>query len=397
MNSKVGPRKGPILFFNITSTTEIAVIRVNPSSINDLLALKAAGAPVTLTSHPGNASLYKLTLWQCGIPEHLWDVTCCVADANNWPMFRLQSGQAELLVCEEQYQKIMKETNSNSRFVTAYQYTKSGERLGRVHVRAIEACFPETISSCSRLLLSEIDKVKEMFAYLAETRREVVFTRFITPDGILMPIRESGIRSQDLVDSFARVLQELDHLLFSDKPITTQGGACYDGVMIPLSTILAQYWQTGWVDRYDISGPDMIHYATRQEHQEKMSEMLGHLHQWNPRLVPPNIVIRIFPGTVARVGHIPGHVSENVMTRKIHALRYQSQLSSSHKRHVWEIAKEDERYWPMQIKASKEHYFSQHDLLINGGSLVIDDFWKNIPLNNMWETLTRANALLRLK
>ena len=373
------------------------MIRVNPSSINDLLTLKEVGAPVTLTSHPGNASLYKLTLWSCGIPEHFWDVTCCVADANNWPMYRLQNGQAELLVSEELYQRIRRETNSNRRFITAYQKTNCGERLGRSHVKVCETLFPGAISSCSRLLLSEVEKLKEVFGYLAETRCQTVFARFITTEGIAIPISESGLRSHELVDSFVRVLRELEHLLFSDEPITTQGGACYDGVMVPLSTMLVQYWQTGRVDRYDISGPDMIHYATRPEHQENLSEMLRHLHRWNPELIPSTLVTRMFPGTVARVGYIPGHISESVMNRKVQSLRINGQASSDHKRRMWEIAKEDECHWPMQIKANQDHYFSQHDLVAQGGRIVVDDFWKEIPLDTMRDTLTRANALLRLK
>ncbi len=373
------------------------MIKVNPSTINDLLQLKEAGVPVTLTSHPGNASLYKLSLWQCGIPEHFWDVTCCVADANNWPMFRLQNGKAELLVSEDVYQRIKTQTNSNWRFVTAYQTTKDGERLGRVHVRECERLFPKVISSCSRLMLSEAEKIREVFSYLAETRPEIVFSRFITPEGILLPIKQSGLRNSELADSFIRVLRELDHLLFNDKPITTEGGACYDGVMVPLSTMLVQYWRSGRIDRYDISGPDMIHYATRPEHQENLSEMLRFLHKWNPRLIPATIMIRMFPGTVARVGHIPGHVSESVMSRKIHALRYQGQLPSDHKKRVWEAAKDDERHWPIQIKASQVPYFSQYDLVANGGQIKVDDFWKEVPLEGMWDKLARANGLLKLK
>jgi hypothetical protein len=373
------------------------VITVNPSSINDLLALHAAGAPVSLTSHPGNASLYKLSLWQCGIPEYLWDVTCCVADANNWPMYRLQNGEAQLLIGENLFERIRQETNPNRRFITAYQFTKDGERLGRFHVRACGACFPKQISSCSRLLLSEESRVREMFAYLAETCGERVFGRFITPDGVMKPIRESGIKKQDFADSFIGVLHELNQLLFTDDPITVRGGACYDGVMVHLATMLVQYWQTGRIDRYDVSGPDMIHYASRKEHQDSLTTMLKHLRQWNPQLVPETFVVRMFPGTAARVGHVTGHVSEKVMTRKLRALRHQEQLSSEEKRRSWEAAREDDHLWPIQIQPNQDHYFSQHDLLLHGNRLVVHDFWKDVSLESMKETLGRADALLRIK
>lgn len=374
------------------------MITVNPGSINDLLALKASGAPVTMTSHPGNASVYKLTLWSCGIPEHLWDVTCCVADANNWPMFRIVDGRAELLLEEELHRRIVAQTNPSNRFVTAYQKTPSGERLGRVHVRACEACsFPEALSSTSRLLLSEAEKVKEMFEYLAETRPNTVFARFITPDGVMKRIRESGTKVSCLANSFMGLLKELEHLLFSDAPISTQGGTCYDGVIVQLSAMLVQYWQTGRVDRYDVSGPDMIGYSVRREYQEEISAMLAHLRQWDTRLIPKNIVIRMFPGTVARVSHVPGHISEHVMARKIRVLENQIGFTQKQKEILWDMARDDNRLWPTDIKPQKDYYFSQYDLLREGGKLVVDDFWKDIPLDGMRDALVRANNLLRIK
>lgn len=373
------------------------MIKINPRSIRDLVALKSTGVPVTLTSHPGNASLYKLTLWACGIPEHLWDITCCKADANNWPMHRLENGQANLLVTDELHRKIMGETHQGNRFVTAYQFTADGARLGRAHVKAKQICFPENISSCSRLLLKEGGRVQEMFEYLAHTKRAEVFTRYITPDGRLRPIAESGMRSSDLAPSFMRVLHELDRLLFSDEPVETRGGACYDGVMVPIAGMLAQYWQTGRVDRYDISGPDMIHYATRGEHQTKLSNMLRHLRKWDARFVPENIIIQMFPGTVARVGHINGHVSEEVIRRKIYALRRWSSLEKCEKKELCKIAEDDERKWPAHIDPKAAPYFSQYDLSSHGGILTVDDFWMDMQIDSMRDSLLHANALLRIK
>lgn len=371
------------------------MICINPSTINDLLALKESGAPVTLTSHPGNASLYKLSLWHCGIPEHLWDVTCCKADANNWPMHRLTDGKAELLLDETLYERICRQTSPGHRFVTAYQKTKDGERLGRVHVRAMEQCFPHAISSCSRLLRSEAGRVEEMFAFLAETCPERVFTRYITPDGRLVPIRESGLARHELATSFMRVLKELDHLLFSDESKETVGGACYDGAMVSLSDMLVQYWQSGRIDRYDISGPDMINYATRPEHQASLSQMLDHLRTWDARLVPKHFAMRMFPGTGARVGHITGHVSEAVLARKRAALQNQNPDKDA-KRRMWEAAREDVRLWPSQIRPNMDYYFSQHDLLAQGGTFSVHDYWKDIPLEDMQAAFIRADSLLRI-
>lgn len=371
------------------------VIKVNPASINDLLALKEAGVPVTLTSHPGNASLYKLSLWSCGIPEHLWDITCCKADANNWPMHRLQNGEAELIIPDELHRRILQTTSVTNRFVTAYQFTKTGERLGRFHVAAKQKCFPGAISSCSRLKLTQKEKIWEMFDYLARTRPDDVFTRFITSDGVMQPMARSGIRPENMATSFMYVLEELDHLLFSDEPMSTKGGACHDGIMVPLSDMLAQYWQTGKYERYDISGPDMINYATRPEHAEKLSEMLAHLRKWKPELIPPHITIHMFPGTMARVGYIPGHASEHIMDRKWFVLDHPG-IGSDLKLKLREMAQNDEREWPIEIKPNQDHYFSQHDLISLDGKIVVNNFWKKLPIANLRDNLLRANAILRL-
>ena len=213
----------------------------------------------------------------------------------------------------------------------------------------------------------------------------------------MLPIRKSGIHSQDMIDSFVRVLQELDHLLFSDEPIITQGGACYDLTVVAISTMLVQYWQTGQIDRYDVSGPDMINYALKREYQENLSEMLRHLHRWNPQLVPEHIIIQMFPGTVARVGHLHGHISQQVMARKAHALQTHNKLSEDQRTQLLEAAKDDEHLWPTEIDPKREPYFSQHDLLTCNYPLVVDEFWKDIPLASMRDHLTRAKGILRLR
>jgi hypothetical protein len=372
------------------------MISINPSTLNDLCALSAHGVPVTLTSHPGNASLYKLSLWACGIDEHLWDITCCKADGNNWPMHRLQQGSAELLVSTELHQKILTETTADNRFVTAYQYAKNGERLGRIHVRPMQQLFPSVISSCSRLLLSQEDRVRDLFEFLTETRSDV-FTRFITAEGTMHPIRFCGLNSSEYAVSFMNVLHELDQLLFSDNSIITKGGACYGGVMVPLAGMLTHYWETGEIVRCDISGPDMIHYAMQKEYQQALSCMLQHLRKWSPTLVPKRFLSHMYPGTAARVGHIGGHVSEEILQRRIQIIRGENKLSKEEKSALRECAKDDNQVWPIEIDPRSTHYFSQHDLASYGRELVVDEFWKNIPMHEMRSMLVHAHACLRSK
>jgi hypothetical protein len=71
-------------------------------------------------------------------------------------------------------------------------------------------------------------------------------------------------------------------------------------------------------------------------------------------------------------------------------------MDRTRKQKFWEMAKDDERNWPVQIKPNIDPYFSQHDLALLGKELVVDEFWKDIPFSNLRETLQRANGLLRL-
>ena len=312
-------------------------------------------------------------------------------------MFRLQGGEASLLVTEDLYQRITRETNTNNRFLTAYQFASDGQRLGRVHVRAMQSCSPGAISSCSQLLLSERVRIHELFAYLAETCPEKVFTRFVTPEGVMVPIEESGLHPQDYADSFMNVLGELEHLLFSDAAIETRGGACYQGMMGPIATMLAQFWKTDRCDRYDISGPDMIRYATPPCYQESLAQMLRHIRCWKPELVPRHIAGHMFDGTVARFGYIPGHISEQVLSRKVQALTSHQQHTNEEKRAAVAAATHDGKLWPNRINPELDPYFSQHDLAALGSHIVVDEYWKTVPFSEMHATLARANGLLRIQ
>lgn len=396
----------------------ITILPNETLSINDLLALKNAGIPVTLTSHPGNASLYKLSLWACGIPEHLWDVTCLKADKNNWPKHKLINGTAQPLLSDELSLYIDEATHTSHRMVTAYTTSRSGEFVGRRHVRAIEECFPSHVSSCSQLLLSEEQNVYSLFDFLAHTCPEKVFTRYITPTGVMIPLIASScgnyfkatwkqqevtmkisIHKSKLASSFVEFLKELDALLFSDNldKTTLSGGVCYDGAMVSLSDMLVSFWRTGETHRYDISGPDMIHYATRIDHQKSLSEMLEHLCGWSSSLVPKNITVHMPLGTVARIGYVKGHISEEVMIRRLRVARDLPEISSDEKRALRNAGADDEMVWPSQINPLEKPYFSQYDLAALGYTITVDEFWKDIPLGKLKDIFSRIKNQLQFK
>ena len=94
---------------------------------------------------------------------------------------------------------------------------------------------------------------------------------------------------------------------------------------------------------------------------------------------------------------IKSHVSEEVIRRKIYVLKSWSSLEKCEKKELCKIAEDDERKWPVEINPKTAPYFSQYDLASRGGTIAIDDFWMDMQIDSMRDSLLHANALLRIK
>ncbi len=389
------------------------MIRIIPDTsvtLNDLVWLHQYGFPVTTTSHPGNASLYKLSLWSCGIPETLWDITCVIKDRNNQPAHLLCDGTATLLTdteSQEQYQALVKD---GAQQITAYTRLPSMGFLGRAHVKPMMQCFPAVINTQSALMNTEWERLHQIFAYLAETIPDEIFTRYIFPDGTavkLHPNKDNTIftaskkgsvvclRRMDLAESFRYVLSELEMLLHTDYTGLLVGGACYQGSAIAqLSVVLVQYWKTGSLVRYDISGPDMIHYATSAAYQEKLNKLMRHIAKQFPELVPKSMLIRMPVGTFARVGYLKDHVSKEILENRIEILSQGIQNES--KKMLRDKLKENHHLWPLCVEQGSDAYFSQHDLVSQGGKIVVPEYFRTMPFGKIESELGRLKNILRV-
>ncbi len=377
----------------------------NGVSVQSLVDAMGEGIPVTLTSHPGNASLYKLSLWSCGIPDNLWDITCIAADRNNQPEHRLVRGEKELLISEELRREVATSASRDRRFVTAYQRTEDGEFLGRVHTRAMQTQYPGVISSQSALLLSERERVAEIFGYLAARNPKKYFPRHISCDGVMMPVREY-LSADGIAHSALSVIEELSALLLSDEIGELRGGFAYGGPVVHMICALCQYWKTGSIKRYDVSGPDMIRYAVTAEHQGNLSSLLVELHRAFPSLVPEKFSVTMPAGTVFRVGQLTdGHPSAGVSDLHDTLLEQQAirrgrangtRLSETAYGELRKKAIEVEQEWPLNIEAPRDAYFSQHDLCRMGARITVPEQFRSMTFAEIAERRVRLKNILRV-
>lgn len=219
----------------------LRIIRDTNLSIDDLVWLHQSGVPVSMTSHPGNASLYKLSLWSAGIPETLWDITCVIADKNNQPAHLLHGGVTTPLVSKERLAVYRENVKNGLRQVTAYTHSEEGVFLGRIHTAAMARCFPGVITTQSALLNAYRDNLRTVFEYLADTIPERIFGRYVFSDGVVAPLVSDArgnmftaragdtsvrIARADIAESFLNVLAELETLLCADHTRTHGRDPC---------------------------------------------------------------------------------------------------------------------------------------------------------------------------
>lgn len=161
-----------------------------------------------------------------------------------------------------------------------------------------------------------------------------------------------------------------------------------------MAVILADYWKTGRNERYDISGPDMIGYSTTPKYHAELAGILEHVRKQFPSLVPRHVIVRMSPGTVARVGCVKGHVSEKIVRERIALLL--PHTDKDKKKELRKALAESHCHWPLCVDQTTDAYFSQHDLLSLGGEMFVPDHFRSMPLGEMEAELVRVkNIILR--
>lgn len=382
----------------------------NDISVNTLVMLKENGVPVTLTSHPGNASLYKLSMWSCGIPETLWDITCVRADRNNQPECMLVGEEKKFLVDDKLLLEVLSPLSRGHKYVTAYQTAKNGERLGRIHVRAMEKEFPNVISSQSKLLLTEKERVLAIFEYLAGKYGTRYFPRTIRGNGTMVQ-HATRTNPLNMAESALSVTEELRDLLFSDEKTDVKGGLAYGGVLVQLICLLCNFWKTGSTVQYFISGPDMIRYAIQPKFCGEMSLLLDELHRAMPGFVPHKLKMLIPDGTIFRVGEIAGgslsgnHASRASLNLHNMILRQQAirrgretgeRMGDVEFGFLKDEAIRLHAEWPISIDSANDAYFSQHDLAETGARVFVRGMYKDTNLSQIMEQRERLKNILRV-
>ena len=387
---------------NITACEDITV--------SQLLRLKENGHPVYRSSHAGNWSLYKLLLSELGLPDCIWDVTCIYHDVNNQPRYKLVEGQAIPLLSD-----MSLPTNRQLKQLTPYIRVKnSNQPLANFHVAPLKKIFGDTITSQSECLL-EYEKDFRVVFNIIEKYLPEQFGRYVLPCGCMVPLEKTTeehyravcahgsqlIKQSELAESMIGTLKDLNNLFWGPVGYVPTGGVVYSFELVIVCYYLWMYWKFGDKTIYELSGPDLINYSTKDRFVLGLEKVFKVLALYAPTgFIPRKIEVKIVPATLFRFGY-PNNdtVAKSVMLahekiQSIQTLKRQSKdipgaLDSLNKMILpyVETIKNDGDKWNIFHNPSKDSFYSQHDMLLSGARMNILEEYLDVPFSSMSKIL----------
>ncbi len=393
-------------------------------TLRQLIELKNQGHSVYRTSHAGNWNLYKLILSELGLPDCIWDVTCMHKDVNNQPKVQLVGGRQISLVSPDSYSV----PTLGEKHLTAYQKPREypNDTLSSFHVHPLRRLFPGVITTQSEVLLEYKHELEIIFD-IVERYHPQWLGRYTLPCGCMVEIKSRfsvryaecihsrvEIKPRILGESAINTLEELRRLVLDPSGYIPRGGVVYSFELVVTCYYLWCYWKFGDKTIYQLSGPDMIGYATKPDFIRRVTAVLRLVGDHAPQLVPRHVDVKIVPATYMRFGYVEGDsgVSKKVMDAHYEVFTLQERKRQNRGsvqvineadavlREVIPIIDQYGSSWDLFHNPAKDAFYSQHDMAQTGGRVKIMDGFLDVSFQAMGEilrTLPQIEASLRSK
>lgn len=137
---------------------------------------------------------------------------------------------------------------------------------------------------------------------------------------------------------------------------------------------------------------ERIPNATAPLYRDTLAGILQHVRAEFPALVPKHTLIRMIPGAIARVGCVKGHISEEIMEKRVAILC--PTISGDKKRILRDHLHATRDAWPLEIKPAEDSYFSQHDLCADPGVLFVPEQFREMSFADMETNLVRLKNII---
>lgn len=402
---------------------KLSITYCDDLTIRDLIRLKDEGHPVFRSSHAGNWSLYKLLMSELGLPDCIWDVTCIYRDINNQPRHQLVDGQKISLLDEKVLQK-----HSKIKSLTPYHRVigDNNNTLASFHMLPLKKLFGDSIiTSQSKELLEYKESLQIVFEIVEKYKPESL-GRYILPCGCMVTISTHAsskfwaeckhdkveIGRFRLAESAIQTLEELNTLVWNPKGYEPKGGVLYSFELVVAAYYLWAYWKFGDKTIYELSGPDMAGYATKDDFVWKVEQVLKVVAKYAPeRLFPKEIHAKIIPATVMRFGYPDNSLVAKKVMGAHESIRHIQMVKRKFKdvpdivsllNNSLEVAigivDEHRDSWNMFHDPAEDAFYSQHDMIKTGAKMIIQDSYLDMSFSTMstiLESLSQTEKSLR--
>lgn len=379
-------------------------------TVRNLLELQSSGHSVYRSSHAGNWSPYKLLLSELGLPDCIWDVTCIYKDINNQPAFKIVGGK-KISLLDESDMRIVE--NDPIRHLTAYKkpLQDHSQSLASFHINPLRKLFGGSITTQSHELIQYADNVKAVFAVIEKYYPEK-FGRYVFPCGCMVKLNKLGantytascphnssiiVNQSDLAESAFSTLLELDKLVFNPEGYTPKGGIVYSLDLAIVLYYLWSYWKFGNKTIYQLSGPDTINYVTKSVFHSNIEYILKLLGNTLPdEIIPEVIDAQVVPATLFRFGYPANNKNAKEVMFAHEIVRRLQPLRREYKNTPEILAElnipiikalgtlfEKGQLWDLYHVASRDNFYSQHDMHQDNTRMVVMDNFLDIPFSTL--------------
>lgn len=383
-------------------------------SVNDLIGLRKKGFFVFRSGHLGNHYLSNLLLFACGVPCHLFDRNLVVRDRNYWPEFILAEG-SHIPLADPIPQKaslVYFASANKSVLIPGLARFFAESNIAGTHFKSMEESF-KYVWSESHFLDRHLQLVFCIVSELANISPEL-FQRVFGADGVIGKedcISKNAI-AKEIVETnsyFRRYLDEGQNSLHFSKGrlMSIEANVLVHSICACLIT--------GKSEVYEISGPDMVRYATNKGFCRKLSDCYNFLRK-RIDFLPPKVTLNIVPSFYFRFGSLFSERAEmdclwqslkeffavnKEKRRVLNETKRTFQNKVLLRAQIKKLAEISEFYnKDLRIIAAKIHsggvgrridfdlaagnFFSQYDLLLSGEQLYIPKEAISTPMNKLF-------------
>lgn len=391
---------------------KLSIVAEENLTVRDLLDLKQSGHSVYRTSHAGNWSTYKLLLSELGLPDCIWDVTCIYNDINNQPRYQILGGQKIHLMngndpgCP----------NFRTKFLTPYHRPANNPEttLSHFHIAPLKKLFGGVVTTQSEALLEYKEFMETVFDIVQKYCPEQ-FGRYILPCGCMVPLNKCGdvyqarcdhdrvsVNQLNLAESAIKTLEELKRLVLDPVGYTPLGGVLYSFELVVATYYLWSYWKFGDKVVYELSGPDMIGYATKEKFISRVEKVMMVVGAHMPAdLCPQKIEAKIIPATFFRFGYptslTKAHLvmASHDIVAKIQDMKRKYKIFPNIVDYLdkaligpLSILENNVKYWDLFHQTNKDVFYSQHDMLAEKSRMKVLDGFLDISFKEMGRLLS---------